>query len=374
MNSLKVIVLRSKLLEGIGFVERSVGGAGASLPILSHVLLKAEGGALVLTTTNLETVMEYSLGCKVLSSGSFAVPFSVFRDIVRNLNSERISLTQGDAALEVVTDNYEASLKGQSADDFPLVPSIQNTTASITFRAAIFRDILSSVAGATQYSDIRPEISGVYVALKDGRLHFAATDSFRLAERVAGRDSFDTSLEDVSFIIPIKTVGDLLRVVPDDEKASFEILYDTNQVVFVTDACRIISRLVEGTFPDYAQIMPTKFSHEIVLGRHDFLRAVQLVSSLSGKGSDVTIRAQGGEKVIEIYSGEGALGENVYRVPAKIQGGAFSIALNWRYVIDGLKIYKSDEITLGVNAPDQPVGITSTTMPDLKYIVMPIKS
>jgi DNA polymerase III subunit beta len=373
-NKLKVIVLRSALLEGLQSVERSVGGDGSSLPILRNVLIRARAGGLELTTTNLELVVLHSVQCKVVSEGALTVPFSVLLSIVRNLTSERITLLSDKTVLEVVADSYEASVHGQAADEFPLVPSVKKEL-SLRFSVGALKGFFSQVFPATQYSDIRPEISGVSVQVRDGQVFFVATDSFRLSERVVGESAFtSTFTDDASFILPIKTVGDVMKTFANDD-AQIDLFYDTNQVMFRTDAHVVISRLVDGTFPDYQQILPNGFSHTATLAREELTGAVKIASSLSGKGSDMTFRSGENGKFLEVFSFDSSLGKNTYRVPAVITGGGvFTTVLNWRYVLDGLKVCVGEEVVLGVNGADKPVGITTPSIPSLKYVVMPIKS
>jgi DNA polymerase-3 subunit beta len=373
-QDLKIIVLRSKLLEALSSVQTSVGGDQASLPVLKNVLIRVSGGRIVLTTTDLDLVAEHTVSGKVSKEGEFTVPFHVFYEIVRNLMSERITLERVENALHIVTDNYEAQVYGEDAKDFPIIPSINASHVVLTFDVGVFREALSQVSFATQYSDIRPEISGVYVHSDDGGLALVATDSFRLAKRVLSSKSFSaTSEKDVSFALPIRTVSDFPRIFTQED-GELKLSVDSGQALFETESRRVISRLVEGSFPDYTQIIPKEFRGEAKVDGKEFLHAVKIASSLSGKTNDMVIEVGGNKKFLEIRSSESALGENVYKIPAKVQGDAFSVIFNWRYVLDGLKVYEGSEVELQVGGADKPAALRSSSHPHLLYIVMPIKA
>ena len=243
-NLLHTIVLRSKLLEVLGVVEKSVGGEHTSLPILKHVLLRAQNEKLTLTTTDLELVIEYSLLCKVVREGSFTVPFQVFYNIVKNLSSERITLEQiagsidspQHQTLHIITENYEANIHGQASDDFPIIPVLSEVRGEITLPFSVFLEAMSQTSQATLYSDIRPEISGIHIQICDGELAFAATDSFRLAERIIAVNSFTSSSRDVSLTIPIRTVSTMPKLLFEastGEDGEIRISYDSTQILFL---------------------------------------------------------------------------------------------------------------------------------------------
>lgn len=371
-NNLNIIVLRSKLLEAMQSVQSSVGGGQASLPILRNVLIRVSDGSVQLTTTDLALVVQHAFSGKTSGSGEFTVPFQIFFEIVKNLTSERITLEQSGQALRIVTDNYEASVRGQDAKDFPIIPSIDGSRVSLSFQMDALQEALSHVSFATQFSDIRPEISGVHIHSDGDQLVFVATDSFRLARKVLSPKSFTSSSDSVSFTLPIRTVQDLSRVFNQDEE-EIKVFIDSGQALFETASRRVVSRLVLGSFPDYTQIIPREFRGEAKVQGKEFLHAVKIVSSLSGKTNDMVVEVGGNKKFLEIRASESTLGENVYKIPAKVSGDAFSVIFNWRYILDGLRVYEGGEVELRVGGADKPAALVSPLCPHLLYIVMPIK-
>lgn len=373
INNLNIIVLRSKLQEAFLSIEKSVGRDTVSLPILKNVLICAESGKITFITTNLELVIKHTINGKILEEGSFTVPFIVLNNVVKNLTSERITLEQNANELKIITDNYEAVINGQSSQDFPIIPDIKQESDFIKCSSGFLKDILSNVSVAMQYSDIRPEISGVCVFVDEHQLSFVATDSFRLVERVISGESFESNIKIKSFIIPFKTVGTLLRVLLEDEE-DLKILIDSNQIIFQTNTITVISRLIDGTFPDYKQVMPKSFASEISIARQEFINAVKTVSSFSGRARDMIIKVGSNKKFLEISSRDSTIGESVYKLPLKTECDFFTIVFNWQYIFDGLKIYKSEDIILGVNGSDKPAVIKSISESFLVYVVMPIKN
>lgn len=354
-------------------MEGSVGG-NSNLPILKNVFLGTDSNNIILTSTNLELATKYFLSGKIIEAGSVTVPFLIFNNIIKNLNTERITLEKKGKYLHVSTDNYEASIYSQESKNFPIIPLIQNKKDSIKINTSTFKNALTNVIVASQYSDIRPEISGVLINFQDKRLTFVATDSFRLAEIILGLDQLKSNFEEVSAIIPLSTASELLRIVSGQKDSEVEIFIDPNQILFKTSTQYIISRLIDGKFPDYRAIIPKQTETEVSINRQEVIDAVKLTKVFAGRASDITISVGENKKFLEIHSADSALGENRYKVPVKLRGEKFSVAFNWRYLLDGLKIYKSEEVVLGVNDSNHPVTIKSTDEPLSLYVVMPIKT
>lgn len=369
---MKLIVLKNSLVEALSFTEKSVG-FNSHLPILKNILIEV-GEKTVVSSTNLELAIKYFLAGKVIETGKVVVPFSLFSYIIRNLNAERITLESKDNGVLVTSDNYEAFVQGQDCGDFPIIPTSQNNRDFLKINSSFLRSCLAHTVVATQYSEIRPEISGVYMNFSDNKLTFVATDSFRLAERVLAPKDFQSSIREISAIIPLKTVQELLKMLDFvDSEDETSIFVDPNQILFKFNNCETTSRLIDGTFPDYKAIIPKEVQTEVIIPRQEFINAIKLVSSFSGKAQDITMKIGDNKKFLELFSSESSLGENKYKLPIKLDGDKFTVVFNWRYLIDGVKIYDGDEFLFGMNSPQKPALIKSTSSPDLTYVVMPIK-
>ncbi len=370
---MKLIILKTNLVEALNTVEGSVG-SDTNLPVLKDVLLKAQNNKIVVISTNLELATKRTIPGKVIEAGSVTTPFLVFSNIVKNLNSERITLEKRDKNLTIVTDNYEASLFAQDPKDFPIIPEIQNKKKPIKTSAASLREAFSNTVVAAQFSDIRPEISGVLLSLGNERITLVATDSFRLAEASLEVEHSQPNPEEIKVIIPLKTAIEFLKILSAEKEGNVEIFVDQNQILFEVGDSYVISRLIDGNFPDYQAIVPRESKNEITLDREEMINAIKLAKVFAGRANDISLAVGDNKKFLEIYSSDTSLGENRYRLPMKLKGDKFKINFNWRYLLDGLRIYKGKEVVLGVNGPDRPVAVKNPSEPFLLYIVMPIKS
>ncbi|MEK7464355.1 MAG: DNA polymerase III subunit beta [Patescibacteria group bacterium] len=369
---MKLILLKNNLLAGLGIVERAITD-NPNQPILKNVLIDAKDNKIYLTSTNLELAIKHLVPGKIIETGSTTVPLGLFNNIIKNLNSERVSLEEKNKQFFVNTDNYEATIQGLGSKDFPIIPSIQNKKNFLQIKSNQFLEVLSKAIVAAQYSDIRPEISGVLMKYKNNELVLVATDSFRLTE-IKTKNLGEQSLpEETSVVVPLRTASELLRILTDSEEM-LEIFIDSNQILFQTNNTSIISRLIDGVFPDYESILPKQTKNEIVINRAEFVNGVKLARVFSGRANDITLSVGESKKFIEIYSADSSIGKNSYKIPIKLKGEKLSVTFNWKYLLDGLSIYKNEEIFLGLNASDKPAIIKNPSEPQALYVLMPIKS
>ena len=371
---MKLTVLRENLLKGLGVVERSVG-EGERLPILGTVKIEAgKGNAITLATTNLETAIIHTCSGKVVQEGTAAVSLHVLRDILKNLTTEKIQLTAADRKLSMQADNYEASVSLEKVDEFPLIPPVQNRNESATFAARILKRLFMKSLVATQYSEIRPEINGIYTSFGDEGIVCAGTDSFRLVEARARRDTFQSGFQQgVSFIVPLRAVGIFIRSFADEE--NIQLFLDANQIIFESAATTLVSRLIDGTFPSYRDIIPKETEQEVQVRREELENALKVARVFSGRANDVSVSLDEEGKLLEISSRESSVGENVYRLPARSHGAKkeITILFNWKYLLDGVSLYEKPEVVLGASGPHKPVVIRGKDEEDMVYVVMPIR-
>jgi DNA polymerase-3 subunit beta len=368
---MKLVVLKNNFREGLGMAEKTTT-ENVNLPILKNVLIKTFNNKIQLSTTNLEQAITTFVSGKIIEDGKITVPISTLSTIINNIDSERINLELKSNTLELKTDNYEAFIQGLPEEEFPIIPKIENTKHYLQIDADILKNSLLKVINSVQLSEIRPEISGVLFDFQITNLKIAGTDSFRLSEKTIIESNFKSTFpRGFKIIIPLKTVQELLRAL---KTGTVLIFVDPNQVLFKNNDLELISRLIEGTYPDYEQIIPKSLDTEITLERDHFLNAVKLVSTFSGKVNDIKICAKDGKKHLEIYSANQYLGENKYLIPAKIKGPIFEISLNWRYLLDGIKNFDAKELVFGINGDNRPAILKSLSDASYFYILMPIKN
>ncbi len=370
---MKLILFRDNLKNGLLAAERAVADS-SNLPILKNVLLRTVGNKIQLTTTNLELAITKLISGKIIEEGSLSVPFSTFYSIVSNTAHDRINLEKEGSSFIVKTDNYEAKMQGAPAEDFPLIPRMEDMGRYMEIDPVVFQDALQQVISAAHISDIRPEISGVLFDFQMTVLKLVATDSFRLAEKIIDGGKFKHTFEaGFRAIVPLRTAQELLRVI--SRTAPLLVHCDANQILFRSDDVEIMSRLIDGNYPDYEQIVPKDAETEVAIDRAHLTNAVKLVSNFSGKTNDVRLSADAEGKVVSVHSVNQFLGENKYLVPARVTGAPFAdIPFNWRYLLDGLKSVSEESVVLKLNGGNRPALMRPAQDASFLYVVMPIRA
>jgi len=368
---MKIIILKDNLKEGLNSVVRAVS-ENNNLPILKNILIKTVDNKIKITATNLELAITKFVSGKIIENGSITIPFSVINGIINNLDSEKVNLESKGNNLILKTDNYEATIQSLNEEEFPIIPEIGDLEHSIKIDSDVFNEAVSKVVSCAQISEIRPEISGMLFDFQISSLKLTATDSFRLAEKTLfDKDFKSTFPRGFKSIVPLKTIQEVPRIFKEGE---MHIYFDTNQVLFKGEDLEIISRLIDGNFPDYDPIIPKELETECVINKESFINAVRLASNFSGKVNDVKIESKDGKKVMEVSSSTQYLGENHYLVPIKTKGKDFEVVFNWRFLLEGLKSFNSEDIVLGLNGDQKAAIIKSQKDFSYFYILMPIKN
>ncbi len=363
---MKLIVTQENLARALAIVGR-VAQSKSSLPVLSNILLRAENNRLLLAATNLEIAITEYIGAKVQTEGAITIPARLLSDYITNLPKGTIALELEKHKLHISTDNYQSTINGVSADEFPALPEIKE---SHTLRLAT-RDIKQAITQTiltTSHDETRPILTGVYMHTHEGMLYMAATDGYRLSQK-----RLVSLSDDVTAIIPTQTLQDVVRVIPDDCD-EVEILLDDQQIRFLMGDIEITSRLIEGNFPDYRQLIP-KTTDITFTSKKDELMRICKVASLFAResGGSVTIKTDSLKGTVSIHSLASQLGENTSEIQTSPSGDG-SVTLNSRYVIDALGVIDSDEITFGFSGKLAPCILAPIKSDDYTHIIMPLKS
>ncbi|MBT9151340.1 MAG: DNA polymerase III subunit beta [candidate division WS2 bacterium] len=366
---MKLIILRSHLKSGLDAVGRATV-SNLNLPVLGNVLIKTISNQIKLSATNLEIAVTKAVYGKIIEDGSVTAPYVVLSNIVNNTTSERINLETKQNNLVIKTDNYEAKISGIGEGEFPIVPKVKESKEYLEIAASALKDSLERVVIAAGVSDLRPEISGVFFNLESSELKLAATDTFRLAEvKIYGSQIKNNFNKGVDIIIPLKTSQELIRAISNEE--SVGVYVDNNQVLFKTQDLEIVSRLIDGKFPDYSAIIPKDSDVKVLVAKEDLINSLKLTNSLGSRANEVKLKVDS-KKVLEVYASDNALGENNCLVPAKITGDSIQIAFNWRYLLDGVKVLSGDQVLLGLNGEKKPAIISAPGDVSYFYILMPL--
>jgi DNA polymerase-3 subunit beta len=361
---MKLQVTQENLNRALGSVARVANSRG-TLPILANVLIKTSNNRLSLSATNLDIAITHYIGAKVKDEGSITVPARLMQDFVSSLPDGVIELDLQDTKLHVTTDQYKSVVNGIIADDFPVMPAIKDGK-NWTMKGGLFKKALQQVVFAASNDETRPVLTGVLLQTLDGKLYMAATDSYRLAEKQLGANK-----QDINLLVPASAMQDLLRVLTDEDQ-DVKITHNDQQVLFQVGDIELVTRLVDGKYPDYRKLIPENFATRAVLKRADLVNVTK-VSSLFARESAGSVTIEVADKQLSIRSVASQLGENTATAPAKVTGEG-SITVNSRYLLDALGVLSGDEVSFGFNGKLEPTLLNDPSIPDYQHIIMPLKS
>lgn len=377
---MKLSCTRENLHQGLSITSH-LTTKNVNLPVLQNVLVKAEGGSIRFTSTNLEIAVSCTVRGKVEVGGEFTVPSKLFFDYVSLLPNETVTVEGSGNSLSVSCASNKTRMNGLPATEFPLVPEVV-TSRSYRVPVAALRAALSQVLFAVASNEARPELSGACARFgADGTvstLTLAATDSYRLAEAIVPLPAGSVQ-EDFQAIIPARTLSEVSRVLSVfkdevDSPQDITLRLSDNQAVFSFGGVELVSRLIEGNYPDYRQIVPKDFQTQATLDRDDFVKAVKTASLFSRTGLfDVTLEFDASGKRLRVNATDAARGDNMAECEAEVGGKDNKVTVNYRYLLDGLNACGSDQVSFKMIDGSNPCLLTPKEGVGYLYIVMPIK-
>ena len=364
---MKVTVTQENLNKALGVVSR-VASNKTSLPVLNNILLRTESNRLLLAATNLEVAITEYIGAKVTSEGAITIPARLLSEFITNLPKGNIDLKVDGTKLHISSDKYVSTINGMAADEFPALPEIKSAH-TLTIATNLLKTAISQTILTASSDDTRPVLTGVLCHVHDGSLYFAATDGYRLAER-----RLVASKEDIRALIPASTLADVSRVIPEDCD-EVVILIDESQVRFRMNDIEVTSRLIEGNFPDYRQLIPKETEIHATLSRTEFSRVTKIASLFAREsGGSVTVTTDTQKQLLSIHSIASQLGENTSEASAEVDQEG-SVTLNSRYLIEALGCFDTDAIKFGFSGKLAPCVLSNVDgSGDYQHIVMPLRS
>lgn len=371
---------QENLAQGLSLVAH-VAGKNANLPILSHVLLQTDGGNLRISATNLEMATSVLVRGKVEQPGEFTVPSKLFQDYVGLLAEGKVELTLKDDQLEIRADGKTTSIKGLAATEFPLIPRLAKEL-SFRIEAEPLRQAISQVAFAVSVSDSRPELGGVacFFNAQGGKdsLVMAATDSYRLAERQANLVTGAGSDVEKKCIIPARAMQEIGRILSGykDEVGMPQFIewsMTESQLAVSFGNVELVSRLIEGSFPDYKQIIPKQFRTNCRVKRTELMKAIRAASLFSRQGIYDVLFEMSTEGMLTVSSADTGTGMHTAKLHAVVEGESNKVTLNFKYMNDGLSIMETDFVVLHVIDAMNAVVVKPADKEGFQYVVMPIR-
>ncbi|MEI6650424.1 MAG: DNA polymerase III subunit beta [Candidatus Moraniibacteriota bacterium] len=382
---MRITCTQENLAKAFSFLER-VTGKQTSLPILANFLLQAENGRIKLSATNLEIGVTAFVNAKIEGVGEIVAPAKILNGFIHNLpGSEVVTLSVDGNSIVLESGGHTMRVKGFDMKDFPIIPQ-QKGDFLFSFPANELKNALQRLLPCVSLNESRLELTGVNFLFSDTDIHIAATDSFRLAEQMialptsmqyAGYRDFIN--EHPSIILPFITLQEIIKAVSPETK-EVKVSFEENQVFFDIDGVRIVSRVINGKYPDYKQILPKEFVYSAKMSRDELLRAIRMASVFASQMNGemlLSLIPEKGEVVIASRSSD--VGENRTVLLGEVTGGEpLQASFNPRYLIDGLTILDTKEVILQMNTASSPAGIRAVGSEGVDadtflYIAMPIR-
>jgi DNA polymerase-3 subunit beta len=372
-----VSCLQENLKRGLATVGHAVAGK-STLPVLSNVLLASDGGRLKLAATNLDVGITCWIGAKVEEEGAITVPAKLLSDVVSGLPNDKVTLAL-DArtqTLRVACARFTSNIKGIEAEEFPTIPTVGDRDPTLSLPPDMLREAIERVAFAAATDDSRPVLAGVLMRLRDGKIILAAADGFRLATRTILLPEPAAAFQD--FVVPAKALSELARIIGDTEgNVGITVTPGGGQVLFHTDSAELVSRLIDGKFPDFERIIPSSYSTRMVLDTQELSKAVKLASFFATASQNVvklTMEPGGdlgpGRLVISANAAE--VGDNTGELDGMIHGEGGQIALNVKYLSEALAAMKTAQIAIETQSPQSPGVLKPVGQEGYVHILMPM--
>lgn len=375
---MKIKILQEKLNECLSNIER-ITGKDSTLPILGNILIKTEKNFLNLLATNLETGVAWRILSKTERDGSIALPAQAFAGFINSLPNKSIDISVEGALMTVVCDGRKSIFKGVVADEFPVLP-INTEGDLLEVGAHDLCDALAQVVGFTSLSTVKPEIAGVYLAISNGVVKIVATDSFRLGEKTLSLGVKAGAGISHLLILPQRAVREIIALF-GSSKGNLKIYFSPNQITIEMmmeemeqPKIQFVTRLIEGEFPDYQAIIPSKSSLRLVFSKKEFINHIKSASLFASKTNEIGFGVSQKSTSVRIYSQSSDLGE--YEGDMRVleaEGEDIAVSFNYKFLLDGLNVLNGDKCVLELSGDDGPGVLKSADKPDFIYIVMPIK-
>jgi len=374
---MKVTILQENLARGLGIVSRAVSPR-STLPVLANVMIATDEGRLQLSATNLEMGITCWIAARIEEDGSTTVPARTLADLVNTLPGDQValSLDTPTQTLNVRSGTSTNDIKGIDAQEFPVLP-VPDMDGAIQLNVVDFREMIHQVAFAASTDEARPVLMGVLMIVEGDQITMAAADGFRLSVRTATLSA--PAPQAVNIIVPARALSELARIASDGEDmVSMVVPKGRGQVIFRVKDVELSSQLIDGTFPDYQQIIPRSYKSRTLVSTASLLKACKQAEIFAREGSNVArldIKAAQGEmepSEVEISAMSEETGKNETIVEATVDGGSVLIAFNVKYLREALEVIKSPNVALETSAANAPGVVKPVGEDDFLHVIMPM--
>lgn len=374
---MKLTCMQEDLKRGLAAVGHAVAGK-STLPVLANVLLATDEGRLKLTATNLEVGINRWISATITRDGAVAVPAKLLTDVVGGLPNDKVtlSLDQKTQTLRVECGRFVSNIKGVDADEFPSLPTVSAQTPLVSLPAEVWQEAIEQVAFAAATDESRPILTGVLVRTRDQQVTLVAADGFRLAMRTIQLSA--PVAHSVDCLIPARTLSELARIIGDTD-AEVAMVYTPggSHVLFHTENIEVVSRLIEGRFPDFERIIPQQYLTRMVLDSSELAKAVKLASFFAGSSQNVVkLKIEPASELapgrVVISANAAELGDNTSELDGSVTGEGGVIALNVRFLADAIAAVHSNQIAFEMQSAQSPAVFKPVGQDGYIHIVMPM--
>ena len=365
---MKVTILQSNLAKALNQVAKIVSSR-TTLPVLNNILIEAKKNKINFSATDLEIGIKTNTIGKIEEEGDITLPAKLLSDFVLNNNDETIEMSVSENKANLRSSHYEATINGIAANEFPSIPVLEKESY-IEININEIMPVLKKVAIAPATDETRPVLAGVFFQFNKKELILAATDSYRLAE---AKTELTNEIEEKKIIVPTRAVNELIRLVGSADEEKISLAFNENQISFKIGESYIVSRLIEGSYPNYQQIIPNKFGTNIELSYSDLVKAVKMSSLFARDSANNNIRIKILTNEIEISSIISQAGEAKSKIESKVSGNGLEIAFNAKYLLDVLQILPDKEIIMSFNDGNSSGIVKSKGLDNFIYLIMPLK-
>ncbi len=362
------ITCNKKLLQKYIIIADKITGKNLTLPILNSILLITNKKILTIRATNLEVGVEFYIPIDVIIEGSIALPGSIFANILNNIpDDEKITINNSKNICKITTKTKNVSIKGFSPEDFPTIP-INIKGETFIMQSEKFTQGVKAVISSSATSNIKQEIASVYIHKIADMVVFTATDSFRLSEKKINQNNTAFSQ---GVIIPTKNILDIVRILEStNEEIEFNIT--KNQISCTGKSTHITSRVIQGVYPDYEQIIPKTYTTEVIILKQDLINTLKLSTIFSDKFNKITVNINPKEKICMISTKNTEIGETESAITATTSGDPIEISLNGKHLFECLGSIEKDSVVMQFSGADKPAVIRGLGDPSFTYLTMPL--
>jgi len=385
---MKFICTRENFKRAIFNLERVVSKQ-TTLPILNNILFEVDGGNLKLSATNLEIGAIVNIAAKIEKEGRITIPAKLVSNFINNLPSgDNLEFEVIDQSLKIKSGSAKAIIKGLSANDFPIIPR-KTAEFQLQLNNHILKNTINRIITSIAFNESRPELTGINLILKEDELLFAATDSFRLseskisigAENMNGGAYPELIGKTSAMIIPATTMQEVIRITAIDDQDFVKITIEDGQIFFEFRETILVSRLINGKYPEYQHIIPSEFKTTMIGEKSVFQSAIKMASLFApGKTSEIGLKMNSESGVVVIEARNGEVGENSTELKLDLVGPSQEVVFNSKYLLDGMNTIVTNKVAIMLNTETTPVALrevdekTGELGKDYIYIVMPIKN